>query len=207
MKEKSFERELPEGYREVYHLSATNVKVGVIFNCIALIIMLLVIALFSLPIFSNEALMDRVEIAFFVVPLYVALPLILIYMVLHELVHGIAYKAQTGEKLKFGLSWSCAFCGVPHIYVYRKTSLIALVAPFVVFTVVLLPISIAMYYCSFVLYVAFAVVFAMHLGGCAGDIYITFLLLFKYRDNKMLMRDTGPEQFIYLHSDEEKENA
>ncbi len=207
MKEKSFERELPGGYKQVFHLSATNVKVGVIFNCIALVIMLLVITVFSLPILLNEALLERIEIASFIVPLYVSLPLILIYMVLHELVHGIAYKCQTGEKLKFGISWSCAFCGVPQIYVYRRTALIALVAPLVVFTAILLPLTIAMYYCSFLLYVAFAVVFALHLGGCAGDIYITFLLLFKYRDNKMLMRDTGPEQFIYLHSDEEKENA
>ena len=114
------------------------------------------------------------------------------YIVLHELLHGAAYKLLTGRKLTFGLTWSVAYCGVPDIFVYRSA---ALVAPFVVFTVVFLlavlliadPVS--QYMAAFLL--------ATHLGGCVGDLYDTGLYLFRFRDPDTLMQDTGPKQTFY----------
>jgi len=41
-------------------------------------------------------------------------------------------------------------------------------------------------------------IFALHLGGCSGDIYITYLLLKKYRDPRTLMNDTGPKMTLYV---------
>ena len=49
----------------------------------------------------------------------------LLYIVLHELTHGIAYKLTTGRKLTFGFTLSVAYCGVPDIYVYRKAAMTA----------------------------------------------------------------------------------
>ena len=97
-----------------------------------------------------------------------------------------------------GLSWSCAFCGVPKVYTYRKTALIALVSPLIVFSVVLIALTVALYFVSPIYYLMSAFLFGLHLGGCCGDIYVTLLFLFKFKDKRTLMRDTGPEQFFYV---------
>lgn len=189
---KNFERELPEGYREVYSIDAADKKTGLILNAAALVIF----AAIAVPAFfiikPTTGFYDNFSIArnFF------ALVVMIVYMILHELVHGLAYKLLTKEKLTFGLKLTCAYCGVPNVYVYRRTALIALLAPFVVFSIVFavplfLPIGAwDKLYC--------AVIFALHVGGCAGDLYDTILYLFKFKSNDTLMRDTGPKQVFYL---------
>ena len=121
---------------------------------------------------------------------------LMIYIVLHELVHGAAYKLLTGQKLTFGLTLSVAFCGVPEIYVYRRASLIAVLAPFVVFTILslvllaLLPDPWLRFYVLLFL--------GLHIGGCSGDLYNTWLYLTRFRDPRTLTRDTGPVQTFYI---------
>lgn len=199
---KSFEKQLPDGYKQVFHLSASDVKVGIVFNIVAMVIMVAVCVIAAIPVFCAEAIsIDLSVLSFY---LCIAAIFLFVYMVLHELVHGIAYKITTGESLKFGISWSCAFCGVPSIYTYRRTALIALVSPFILFTVMFVPLAVLSYFVSIYLYAAVVLVLATHIGGCAGDLYMTILLLFKYKNKDMLMRDTGPEQFIYL---KENKNA
>jgi hypothetical protein len=145
----------------------------------------------SPEIFDMEAPRFLVAYAVFMVSM-------IVYVVLHELVHGIAYKTLTGEKLTFGMSWSCAFCGVPHIFTYRSTAIVAVVAPFAVFTILFIPILVFLYSFSPLYYLIAAFVFGLHLGGCSGDLYVLYLLTVKYKDSKTLMRDTGPEQYFYI---------
>ena len=49
-----------------------------------------------------------------------------------------------------------------------------------------------------VFYAFAGILFAIHFGGCIGDLYMTALLLFRYKDPRTLMNDTGPKQTIYL---------
>ena len=117
-----------------------------------------------------------------------------VYLVLHELVHGIVYKLMTREKLTFGISFSCAYCGVPDVFVTKKTALSALVAPFAVFTVAFaLPIAFVGDYAA--LFLSFLLV--LHFGGCSGDLYDMILLLFVIKGD-VLMKDTGPKQTFYV---------
>lgn len=198
MKGKSFEKELPEGYRQVLHINAKDLKFGIVFNLIAMVILVLVPAVAAIPLIIEGSLPSENVLIVTAIMLVAVMLLVVVYMILHELVHGIAYKALTGEKLSFGLSWSCAFCGVPSIYTYRKTALIALVAPLTVFTAILLPMTVLLYFVHPYLYIGAAVLLGYHLGGCSGDAYVTMLFLLKYKDKRTLMRDTGPEQYIYL---------
>ena len=118
------------------------------------------------------------------------------YIVLHELVHGAAYKLLTGQKLTFGITLTVAFCGVPEIYVYRRASLIAVLAPFVVFTVlgvVLLAVFPGAWTRFFLL-----IFLGLHIGGCSGDLYNTWLYLTRFKDSRTLTRDTGPVQTFYV---------
>lgn len=202
---RTFERELPEGYREVFHFNAKSIKVGIIFNLIALVVLIAVMAVgrwiyvaagTPAPKISLDGIWHSVAMLGFVA-------VMLLYIVLHELVHGICYKRMTGEKLTFGISWSCAFCGVPNIYTYRKTSIIAASAPLILFTVLLVPVCAVLMFVHPYLYMLGLFLFGMHLGGCGGDFYFVWILLFKYKSPDALMRDTGPEQFIYLPSSQQ----
>lgn len=203
-KEQNFEREIPAGYRQALYINAKNAKFGIIFNLIAVLVLVAVMALALLSLTARDISFapSDVDSADRLIAYFVFLILLIAYVILHELVHGIAYKSQTGEKLTFGMSWSCAFCGVPNIYTYRKTALIAVVAPFAVFTLLFIPILIYLYFFNSFYYVLIAFIFGMHLGGCSGDLYVLYLLTARFKDEKTLMRDTGPEQFFYVPEDE-----
>lgn len=187
---KRFEKVLPEGYSEAKTVDAADRKLGVIMNIAALAVMAAIVALTAALVrpgdfFSAYSLPRNL----------ILIGAMLAYIVLHELVHGLAYKCLTGEKLTFGLTLTVAYCGVPDIYVYRKTAMIALLAPFVVFLpVFLLPVLLCAEPWD---QVYAAILLGMHVGGCAGDLYDTFLYLFRFRDPATLMRDTGPKQTFY----------
>ena len=203
MKNENFEKVLPSAYSQVYYLNAKNVKVGIIFNLMALVIMFAVIAIAVVLFIAIGKMPETIDFISMEISLLATLVLMLVYLVLHELVHGAAYKIMTGEKLTFGVSWSCAYCGVPHIYTYRKTALVALVSPLIIFSVILIPITCVALFVSPYIYFTLVLLLASHLGGCIGDLYVTILLLTKYKDKRMLIRDTGPEQFFYLPSGKE----
>ncbi len=200
-KEQNFERELPSRYKQALYINAKNAKFGIIFNLIALVVLVVVMAIafislklggmLSFDILGTSDAQRWIAYLILIVSM-------LAYIVLHELVHGIAYKALTGEKLTFGMSWSCAFCGVPNIFTYRKTAFIAVISPFAFFTLLFIPILIILYLLNPLYYLIAAFLFGLHLGGCSGDLYVTYLLLTKFKSPKTLMRDTGPEQYFYV---------
>lgn len=207
MEHKNFERELPDGYKLARYINAKSAKFGLVFNLIALAVWITVEMIALIPFLCSGALSPWHIIPFFFIGALGGMIPFVAYIVLHELMHGWAYKRKTGEKLKFGMSWSCAFCGVPHIYTYRSTALLAVLLPLVVFTAIFLPLTVAC--CALALafenatvllaiYAVLVFVLAMHLGGCAGDIYVALLFMMKYKDPKTLMRDTGPEQYFYV---------
>ena len=200
MKNMNFEKELPNGYVQVKHIDATDKKFGLILNLVASSVIGIFIAAAMFILGINEKLPLKWN-----VPILLAGALgMVLYIVLHELTHGAAYKLSTKEKLTYGLKWSCAFCGVPHIYVYRKASIFALVAPLTVFALILTPLTIWLYFVDSFAFVVSAVLLGYHFGGCSGDIYMFGLLLFKYRQKTLLVKDLGPEQFLYLPESEVK---
>ena len=193
MKNDNFVRILPPSYTMAKKMDAKDLGFGLLLTLGSLILFVLSLILLALPLF----LLDEVAIAD---TLWNEIHIIVIvssvgtfsYIVLHELSHGAAYKAMTGEKLTYGISWNCAFCGVPNIYTYRRTSIIAVYTPFVLFTVILLPAMILAYFFNIAIYIGLAVIFATHISGCIGDLYMGHMLLFKYKNPRVLCNDTGP---------------
>ena len=185
---KAFEASLPEGYREIYHIDAGNMKTGLLMNLAALLVMIASMIVCVILIHPSS-------FSFTMGPWFGMLVILMLYLVAHELVHGAAYKLLTGQKLTYGFNGMVAFCGVPEIYVYRKTALISLLAPFTVFSVlfiaamILIPNDFYKILCAFL--------FSAHFGGCVGDLYDTLLYLFRFRSPDTLMRDTGPAQTFY----------
>lgn len=184
-----FCKELPNNYKLDYTIDAKNKKTGIILNVGALILMAVVFIITSILKF------DKIEFNFKYIEVLLFIITILGYMILHELVHGLFYKIFTKEKLTFGFSWSCAFCGVPNIYTSKKVSVIAALAPFIIFNLIFIPLIIILPPNNFTLLTI--IVFSLHFGGCAGDLFFSILLLVKY-DKNTLINDTGAKQTIYI---------
>ena len=193
MEHKTFEYRLPEEYGQIFVIDATNKKIGIYLNIAAAVIISVLYLIGGLWLKPSGFLRNT---PFWKELLFLAG--LFLYIVLHELVHGAAYKLMTHEKLTYGFTLSVAYCGVPHIYVYRKTALITLLAPFVTFTIIfgLLIAVLPDIYSKFLAWMLCSI----HIGGCAGDLYNTYLYLFKFRDPETLMQDTGPKQTFYLPS-------
>ena len=213
MEHENFEREIPEGYELSKYIDARKALFGLVMNIVAMI-MLLIVAFVNVMLlgFTGWKFFAYIENPYRLtyVGVTVGLILMLVYIALHELVHGYAYKRKTGEKLTFGMSWSCAYCGVPNIYVYRKPALFAVLAPLVFFGLIFLLLtavslfviaatkSPAVLNVLYPTYVALTILQGFHIGGCSGDIYVALLLCGRFKDDRALVRDTGPEQFFYV---------
>ncbi len=185
---KHYETTLPEGYREIGVVDAKDKKTSMIMTVVSLLI---TVAITALGVALSEPI-DWLSVRPW--ELLIFCMIMLLYIVLHELVHGAAYKLLTRQKLTFGMTLTVAFCGVPTIYVYRKAALVSLLSPFVVFTLVFgglifLPSPLYSLFFIFML--------GLHIGGCCGDLYVTGLYLFMFKDPTILMQDTGPRQTFY----------
>ena len=195
-KGKYFESELPTGYRIVKTIDVKDTKVGVILNLIAIIPLAisLVVAYFAMgrpTLFKDDT--DWWQPVLYFLALVISL---IAYLILHELLHGAVYKFFTREKLTFGLTFTAAFCGVPNVYVYRKSALVAVLAPFVVFLPIFLTLCFVLPTPLMKMIAAFML--GMHIGGCSGDLWMSGLLIFKLRDNSTLINDTGLKQTFYI---------
>ena len=189
---------LPDGYKEVKVVDAKEKRTSVLFVVFSFVLTAVILVPVLLTFGGLKSLYEDYGRTQMLVTDAVFLVSMVLYIVLHELVHGAAYKVLTHQKLTFGFTLTVAFCGVPDVYTSRKTALIALLAPFVTFSVILIPLTIWFYSFNRLYYLLSGILFAIHFGGCIGDLYMTYLLLFRFRDPRTLMNDTGPKQTIYI---------
>ena len=196
-KSKNFERELPSGYKLALHINAKDKGTAILLTLGSLAITAVVFVLLLIPFFRSGIDLSGIAPGAFFLFYGVFLVSMILYTILHELTHGLVYKVMTGEKLVFGITTAVAFCGVPKIYTYRRCALAALLAPLVVFTILIGGFVLFLSFVNPLYYIGFSFIFALHLGGCIGDGYLGYLLLTRYKDEDILIKDTGPEQFIY----------
>ena len=194
----NYYKQLPEGYRQAFVVDAKEKKTATLFTVFSFVLMAIPMFPILLNVGGLRAMIEETGRGRMIIAELVLLLSIVVYMVLHELVHGIAYKALTHQKLTFGLTLTVAFCGVPDVYTSRKTALIALVAPFLTFSAILIPLTIWLHGVNKLYFLFSGILFSIHFGGCVGDLYMTYVLLFRFRDPRTLMNDTGPKQTLYL---------
>ncbi len=113
-KKQNFARDLPSNYRQVFHINASNAKMGIIMNNLfAFVSLAAVVAIATLFLHLGGGSVSELmysEPSKNMIAMLLFMVIMLGYIVLHELLHGAAYKTLTGERLTFGISWSCAFC-------------------------------------------------------------------------------------------------
>lgn len=117
---------------------------------------------------------------------------IVIYMVLHEAVHGVAMKLCGTKKVKYGFTGLYAFAGSTDYYSKGSYLFIAL-APVILWGVVLLIMNL------FVSDSWFWVVYMiqiMNISGAAGDAYVT--IRFARLPKDILVQDSGTAMTVYV---------
>lgn len=188
---KAFES-LPEGYREIYDIDLQkDKKTALLVNLLALAIaaLLVIPMLFVVPIsslFSMENGMGNYFLRFGAL-----LILIIVYMILHELVHGAAMKLCGTKKVKYGFTGMYAFAGSKDFYDKKAYIFIAL-APVVLWGIVLAAIT------PFVSAQWFWVVYLIqitNLSGAAGDLFVT--VRFSRLSRDILVQDYGVGMKVY----------
>lgn len=197
---KFYEENLPQGYVEAKTVDATNKRTGIILNLAALALSAATFfALWYSFGMSWQTLTQQAkDVAVMLAATLCFVVCTLAYLVCHELVHGVFYKLFTKRKLTFGLTFTCAYCGVPDVFVYRTAALFAVIAPFALFSVLLILPVILVH--STIWRAAAVLLFALHVGGCVGDLYVFGLLLFRFKKGT-LVRDTGPKQTLYVRQE------
>ena len=184
--------ELPEGYEEILSIDLQkDKKLALLVNGLAILIAvpLAVIGLLIVPVsvlFDMSAGFGRYCLRF--AALLVG---VIVYMVLHELVHGIFMKRFSGVKPRYGFPGLYAYAGSDAYFGKRHYIIIAL-APVVVWGLVLLLLN------AVVSPEWFWVVYFIQIGnlsGAAGDLYVTYK--FRQLPEDILVRDTGVAMTVY----------
>lgn len=188
-----YEETLPEGYREALVIDAGSGKLS---SKLKTITVLTDALLFGVIYFIYaKPRMDEIAADFSIIKCVGFIAAYILYIIMHELTHGIVYKLLTKQKLTFGFQPPVAYCGVPGIYAYRITALLSLLAPLTVFSI-LFAGTFFIVNDPFVKVLILALS-ALHLAGCVGDLYNIGLFLFKFKNAAVLRKDTGPKQIYY----------
>lgn len=189
---KKSEQALPENYKEILSVDLQkDKKKAILINVLAFVIAIIMIVIAScfVPItelFSFENGMLDYSLRF--ITILVAL---VVYMILHELVHGIAMKICGTKKIKYGFTGMYAFAGSDDFY-YKKSYLFIALAPVVLWGIVLLVINL------FVNASWFWVVYMVqisNISGAAGDFYVS--VKFSSLPDDILVKDRGVGMTVY----------
>ena len=156
------------GYKECTKIDLVkNKKEALLVNIYGIIIMV-VMAVFIPLLIMGGIIEFNLETTF---PLFFIVLLIslILYIPLHEIVHGIVLKNYTDEKLSFGWKLVYAYCGSKEAVVDRKEYYAVALAPLLVFSVVFISLMVLNPSLSLVWYV----MEIMNVSGSVGDIYVS----------------------------------
>jgi Protein of unknown function (DUF3267). len=182
---------LPEGYSEIKRVNLQkDKKLAIILNVGALIIAvaLFIVGGIFVP-FSFEISEENLLVS--LLKLFGVLVAIVLYLVAHEMVHGIFIKKYSGKKAKYGFTGFYAYAG-SDAYFKRPQYIIIALAPVVIFGVIFLLLNIFLpkeYFWPIYF------IQIMNLSGAIGDFYITFLVNRLPAD--ILTKDEGFSMIIY----------
>jgi hypothetical protein len=183
---------LPEDYGEIYSLNLQKDKrAAIIVNLLALAIaaVMAVSMNFFVPVASVFDMSGGIVRYF--LRLAALIVLMVLYMVLHELVHGIAMKLCGTKRVKYGFTGLYAFAGSEDYYDKKSYIFIAL-APIVLWGTVLAAVN------FFVPTEWFWIVYMIQLiniSGAAGDLFAA--VKFSRMPKNILIQDSGVSMRVF----------
>ena len=127
----------------------------------------------------------------------------LVYIVLHELTHGVCMLAFSKQKIRFGASFTYAYCA-SDAYFNKKEYIITALAPVVVWGIVFAVLN-AVFRIEGWFWVIWMLQ-AGNIGGAMGDFFCTYKITHCPKD--VLVLDRGTDMTIYRRAtDEELQNT
>ena len=179
------------GYKECTKIDLVkNKKEALLVNIYGIIIMV-VMAVF-IPLLIMGGIIEFNLETTFPLSFIVLLISLILYIPLHEIVHGIVLKNYTDEKLSFGWKLVYAYCGSKEAVVDRKEYYAVALAPLLVFSVVFISLMVLNPSLSLVWYV----MEIMNVSGSVGDIYVSIKLR-KEKSRDILITDSGTDMSFW----------
>lgn len=179
--------QLPEGYKEIRRVNLSEDKKTFITINILAFIIFIVMAVLGAIINPITFTVDSK----FMYLLILAVLLYIIYIIIHEAIHGYFMKKFSGRKAHYGHAWFCAYAG-SDAYFNKKHYIIISLAPVVILGIVLFIIN------AIVPQSYFWVIYFVQMGnltGAVGDFCVTYLMI-KMPDDT-LTQDTGVSMTMY----------
>lgn len=184
---------LPEGYEEFYSLDLQKDKQkALLVNGIALAIGVLM----AVPMHFAVPITTLFDISEGYIIRILSLALLSVgYLILHELVHGVAMKICGTKKVKYGFTGLYAFAGSEDFYPKKPYIFIAL-APVVLWGIVLAVVNflVPTEWCWIIYLVQI-----MNISGAAGDFFVT--IKFSQFPDDILVKDHGVGMVVYSKHD------
>ena len=183
---------LPDDYKVIYAVNLQkNKKMAIIVNLIAVAIaVIMAVPMHFVVPFSTVFSMEN-GLFPYILRFAALIILMFLYLILHELVHGIAMKLCGTKKVKYGFTGMYAFAGSKDYYDKKAYIFIAL-APVVLWGIVLTVIN------PFVPVEWFWIVYLiqiMNVSGAAGDLFVT--VTFSHLPKDILVQDYGVSMTVF----------
>ncbi len=182
---------LPEQYEELLSVDLGQDKKLSLFVNLLSIGMMLVMAVgmaFLVPIFS---LFEADGFLSLSIRFLVILAALVLYILLHELTHGVTMKLCGAEKVSYGFTGVYAYAGCREFFPKRAYITVAL-APVILWGIVLSVVCILV---PTPWFWVFYIVQITNISGAAGDLYVIFR--FFTLPDEVLIFDTGTAMTVY----------
>ena len=181
-------QDLPGGYGQVLTIDLQkDTKLALVVNGLA-------VAIAAVMLTAGFLLMPDFNVFTSLASLAAFLVCAVMYMVLHELVHGACMKVFGAEKVRFGFTGLYAFAGSSE-YFKKAAYIVVALAPLVVWGAVFLALNLAMgtKYFWFIYLLQL-----VNVSGAAGDLYVSFRFLRMPKD--ILVQDTGVSMTVFAQN-------
>lgn len=187
--------DLPYGYKEILSVDLQkDKKLAGIVNGIAIVLMIVLFIIGNAIVPFGE---------FYKMGLGATIVMcigIIVYIILHELVHGIVMYGYSKVKPSYGFTGLYAYAG-SKCYFNKKSYIVIALAPIVVWGIVLLVLNLIFQEKWFwVIYF----IQIMNISGAGGDLYVTYR--FSKLPKDILINDTGVAMTIYSKEYQENKN-
>lgn len=183
---------LPDSYTELQQIDLQkDRKLALLVNTLGLFIFVLGAVIGNLFVPLHTFYSISAGSALYFVRLAVLFGGIILYIFLHEYVHGIFIKYYSGKKADYGFTGMYAFAG-SKAYFNKKNYLVIALAPVVLWGIVLtaLLLIVPEYWFWTVYFIQLS-----NLSGAAGDLYVA--RTFARMPEDILVQDTGVAMTVY----------
>ena len=178
---------LPAGYQESFRVDLQkNKKQSIIVNVLSVVILALVV--------GAGLLMNPYRVCFkkSMMPLVLVVVGLLVYTVLHELIHGIFIRVFSGTRPHYGFTGGFAYAR-SEAYFSRTHYIIIALSPVILLGTVLAVLCVSSWGTQW--FWALYLLEAFNLSGAAGDFYVTWKFLKQPKD--ILVYDSGVSMIVY----------